>query len=62
MRAIWFTRFTFASATFMVNRYFSLGGYLVVVYYQCFPNMTYLQVFGPDPYQVANLDLNLLLI
>lgn len=33
IRAIWLTRRTLASAIFLLNRYFSLVGYIVVTYY-----------------------------
>lgn len=35
VRTIWKTRRTVASAIFIINRYFSLVGYIVVTYFQC---------------------------
>lgn len=37
IRTIWLTRYTMTSAIFIINRYISLAGYIVVVYFICVP-------------------------
>ena len=37
VRVIWTNRLTIASTIFVLNRYISLGGYIVVAYFACGP-------------------------